>query len=175
MTKAGTQKILSLALASIGGLILLVVIAAIGLFYMSFIRPNDLQIAEAKTRAAYLLAIQNQTGLKKAGEAGMSETIGNTNHCYTYAFQGTDDFMQAKEKALALLSANGYTLDAKDVKMDLPKTYIASARATDGWWTQLQVLADRSVHTVASGVIDNPVSVVAQPGTLIVSGQVCHS
>ena len=150
----------------------MLILAVVLVFYQAFVKPSDKAIAEAKSKAAFLLKITDRTSLKMVGEAGMAETIDNNNHCYTYAFQGEADFQTVKTVAASLLADAGYKLEQM-VTIDSESTYQVKRKASDGWATRLQVLRDTALVKVAKNVIDNPVTTTTQPGQILVSGQVC--
>lgn len=167
------KKIISIVGLSISALIIGVILVVGFIYYEIFVRPANNAISEAKSKATYLLLIPDKTTLKKVGEAGMAETIDNNNHCYTYAFQGSADYLTTKNTVKSLLKEAGYYLEPKIV-VDSESAYKVQGKAMDGWTTRLQVLNNTALEKVAEGVIDNPVSTKAQNGLILVSGQVCN-
>ena len=167
------KKILIIVGLSLATLVIGVILVISLIFHEVFVKPTNNAIAEAKSKAAYLLQIPDKTTLKKVGEAGMAETIDNNNHCFTYAFQGVADYSTTKNKATSLLNEAGYSLEP-EITIDATSAFKIRGKANDGWTTQLQVLNNTALVKVTEGVIDNPVSTKAQAGQILVSGQVCN-
>ena len=167
-----TKKILIIVGLSVLTLIICFILVVGFIFHELFVKPSNEAKSEARSRASYLLQISDKTALKKVGEAGMSETIDNNNHCYTYVFQGINELSSSKSVSISLLTEAGYVLEQATI--DSPSSYKVVGKASDGWTTQLQVLGDTALVNVAENVIDNPVSTKPQSGQVLVSGQVCN-
>jgi hypothetical protein len=172
MTKK-TRKILLIIVLSLLSLFVGIILILGVIFHRVFVKPTNDAVAEAKSKAAFLLQIPSRTNLYKVGEAGMSETIDNNNHCYTYAFQGATNYSTAKTVANALVREAGYTLNSS-VATETENAYKVSTQASDGWTTKLQAIKNAGLVKVTENVIDNPVSTKVADGQILVSGQVCN-
>lgn len=168
-----TKKILVIVGLSLLSVVVVIILVVSYFLNEAIIKPSNDAKADAKSRAAYLLQIPTKTNLETVGEAGMAESIDSNNRCYTYVFQGQADYQMTKNAAIALLSENGYISD-QAATLDSENAYKVRAAASDGWSTQLQVLNNTSITSVAEGVIDNPVSTKPQAGQILISGQVCN-